>query len=89
MALSEIETKMKRFSLIAKGILGGFVITAVEFIFGFIFNIILKMKVWDYSNIPFNIKGQICPVFTFIWIILSMIFIPFSGLIKRKISSKE
>lgn len=62
-----------KFALIASA-----VITALEFVFGIIFNIILKMNVWDYSNVPMNILGQICIPFSLIWfgfgIILYFIF---------------
>lgn len=51
-----------RFALIACA-----VITALEFIFGIIFNILLKMNVWDYSNVPMNILGQISIPFSLIW----------------------
>ncbi len=43
------------------------VITLLEFIFGIIFNLLLEMKVWDYSNVPMNIMGQICLPFSLIW----------------------
>lgn len=49
------------------GIMASIVITSLEFIFGIIFNIIFKMNVWDYSNTPFNILGQICLPFSLIW----------------------
>lgn len=46
-------------------------ITAVEFVFGVIFNLWLKMGVWDYSAVPFNILGQVCLPFSLIWIAVS------------------
>ena len=52
------------------------VITSTEFLSGYILNVILKLDIWDYSNMPFNILGQICPQFMFLWYILSLIFIP-------------
>lgn len=45
-------------------------ITAVEFLVGVVVNLWLKLKVWDYSARPFNILGQICPLFTFLWLLL-------------------
>ena len=48
------------------------VITAVEFVFGVIFNLWLKMGVWDYSAVPFNILGQVCLPFSLIWIAVSI-----------------
>ena len=48
-------------------------ITAAEFITGVLLNMVLKLSVWDYSNMPFNVLGQICPAFTVIWFVLSLI----------------
>lgn len=81
--------KLKRVSLIIKGIVGGIFITSIELIFGIIFNIILKKNVWDYSRMPLNLGGQICAVYSFFWVLLSMIFIPFAGFIKKKLKSAE
>ena len=59
-------------SLPARCISYAFIITSVELVFGVIFNIILGLGVWDYSNQPFNILGQICPGFITVWIVLSL-----------------
>lgn len=89
LALSEIEERFKRLTLFVKALFGGFIITAVEFIFGVIFNLILKMRVWDYSDMPLNIKGQVCPLFTVLWVGLSAVFIPLSRYIKRILSRRS
>ena len=47
-------------------------ITAIEFLSGYILNIILGLGIWDYSGVPFNILGQICLPFTAAWYILSL-----------------
>ena len=60
-----------RISLFTLSLLGSAVITAVEFIFGVIFNIWLGMTVWDYSSAPFNLLGQVCLPFSLLWIIVS------------------
>lgn len=51
----------------------GLAITAVEFIAGLIINIWLGMNVWDYSAMPGNIMGQICPQFLAMWVGLSAV----------------
>ena len=51
--------------------IGALVITVLEFIFGVILNIWLQLNIWDYSNMPLNICGQICLPFTIIWFFLS------------------
>lgn len=49
-------------------------ITAVEYFTGLIFIVKLKMKLWDYSNNRFNIKGIICPLYSFFWMLLSALY---------------
>lgn len=52
-------------------LIGAVMITAVEYVFGVFFNIVLGMNVWDYSRMPLNLFGQICLPFTAIWVIVS------------------
>ena len=47
------------------------IITALEFFVGLLVNKIFRLHVWDYSHLPFNIFGQICPLFSFAWFLLS------------------
>lgn len=49
-------------------------ITILEFVAGMIFIHGMKIKLWDYSDQWGNIKGIICPLFTFFWMILSAIY---------------
>lgn len=53
-----------------KCLLGSVIITSVEFTVGVIVNIILGWNVWDYSDMPFNLLGQICLPFTVLWFFL-------------------
>lgn len=50
-------------------------ITTLEFITGYIVNIRLGWNIWDYSKFPFNVCGQICPLFTIAWYYVSGIAI--------------
>lgn len=84
LGLSKISDTFKYKSLFFKALVGCGFITGIEFIFGIIFNIMLKRKVWDYSRMPLNIGGQICAVYTFFWFVLSLIFIPLTDNIKNK-----
>ncbi len=65
--LYKIYKKHREISYLKKYIIASIVITFIEFFVGFIFNIILKQKVWNYSNMPFNIYGQICLIYSFLW----------------------
>ena len=56
-------------------LLGTLIITALEFVTGCIVNLWLKLHVWDYYNMPFNLFGQICLPFSIMWFILSPVCI--------------
>lgn len=58
-----------------QGIIGSAIITCFEFMAGCILNIWLGLGVWDYSQLPFNIMGQICLAFSIAWIGLSVLAI--------------
>lgn len=58
--------------LIKQMLFSAVIITLLEFISGVIVNIWLDLNVWDYSHIPFNLMGQICPRFFFIWFVISL-----------------
>lgn len=51
---------------------GGMVL--LEFIAGLIFIKGFKVKLWDYSNMKGNVLGIICPIFTFLWLVVAVIF---------------
>lgn len=61
--------------LIIQSIMSALLVTANEFIAGLIVNIALGWNVWDYSNIPLNLMGQICLPFTILWIFVSCVAI--------------
>ena len=66
--INEITPKM---NIILQMFIGSVIVTIIEFISGYIINIILGLNVWDYSNLMFNYKGQISLIFTVIWFFLS------------------
>lgn len=55
-----------------QALIGTTIITGLEFITGCIVNLWLGWNVWDYSNVPFNILGQICLPYTILWIPMSL-----------------
>ena len=52
-------------------IIGSFVVTGIEFVSGCIVNLWLGWNVWDYSNMPLNLLGQICLPFSLLWVLVS------------------
>lgn len=65
-----------------KLIISALIISAVELSSGIILNIILNLHVWDYSAQKFNILGQVCPLFSFYWLLLSVPGIALCSFIK-------
>lgn len=55
--------------------IGALIITFVELISGCIINLILEWNVWDYSEMPFNVLGQICLPFSLVWYAISALVI--------------
>ena len=56
-----------------QALIGAILITINEFITGCIFNLGYGLHIWDYSNLPCNIMGQICIPFTIIWFFIAII----------------
>lgn len=78
-----------RISVLSQMILSSFIITVLEFITGYIVNIKLGWHVWDYSQMPYNLYGQICLAYSFIWLFLSLVCILVDDFIRWKIFDEE
>ena len=50
-------------------------ITVLELLTGIVFNLHLKMDIWDYSDRFMNFYGQVCPLYSFLWFLLSYIIL--------------
>lgn len=57
--------------LFLQGVYGAVMVTVAEFFAGLVLNVWLKLDVWDYSDMPFNLLGQICLPFSLLWVLLS------------------
>ena len=80
---SVIAKRLSHIPLVCRAVIAAMAVTAVEFIFGVIFNIIFKMGVWDYSNQVCNLCGQICPLFSFLWCGLAFLTLPLASLFNK------
>ena len=80
---SLVAEKFKEKNILLKAAICAVGVTAVEFVFGVIFNIMLKMNVWDYSHIPLNLLGQVCPLFTILWAGIAIAFLPLAEVINK------
>ena len=70
-------------------ILSAFVITLIEYISGYILNIKLNLGIWDYTNLKYNLNGQISLIFSFIWIFLSYFAIRFDDMLKNDLCRRK
>lgn len=70
-------------------LIGSIIITTLEYITGCIVNIQLGMNVWDYSELPFNLNGQICLLFSVLWYFISVIGIILDDIIRWKLFNEE
>lgn len=56
-----------------QSIVGGAGVLTLEFVFGCVLNLWLGLNIWDYSNEPINILGQVCLPFAFAWVLLAAV----------------
>lgn len=70
-------------------LIGTGIVTVVEFFSGIVINLIFKLDVWDYSNLPFNLLGQICLVFCILWFFVSAIAIVLDDFLRYWIFEEE
>lgn len=62
---------------------GAAIVTALELITGIIVNLHLGWDVWDYSDMPGNFMGQVCPQFAVAWFFLSAAAIKLENALHR------
>ena len=55
-----------------KALMCSIIITISEFFAGVFLNIILELRIWDYSDMPFHLMGQISLPFSLIWFFISL-----------------
>lgn len=80
LSLYKLYRRYPRLSVPEKCLFGSLVITGVEFAVGCFVNLKMGWKVWDYSNMPFNLKGQICLLYSVLW---GLLCIPMSMVCKK------
>ena len=67
-----IFSRFRTMGILMRCLTGAVVITFVEFITGCIINYWLGLGIWDYSDQKWNLMGQICPLYTLFWGVLSL-----------------
>ena len=70
MTVIDINMIFKKIPLIFRAFLATISVTLIELFSGLIINRWLQLKVWDYTNSPYNICGQVCLKFSIYWFLL-------------------
>jgi len=83
LALYKLFKRHKNMAIYKKCILGSLVISTVEFVFGIILNKLLRLDIWNYSDIPFNLLGQVCLLYSFLWALLCIPICPLTNKISK------
>ena len=78
-----------RLGLAWQALIGAGFVTAVEFVAGLIVNRWLGLNVWDYSDMPLNILGQVCLLYTVFWVFLSVIGILLDDYLRYKLYREQ
>ncbi len=64
-------------------------VTAAELACGCVVNLWMGLGVWDYANMPLNLLGQVCLVYTLLWIPLSVVGIVLDDVLRWKLYEEE
>ena len=86
---SLIEKHYRESSPVFKAVLCSSAVCVIELLFGVIFNLYFKMNVWDYSNEPLNLWGQICPMFALRWGALGLAALPLARALEKLLDRKR
>ena len=87
LAICYTNRKLRSKNLFLRAAICAVIITVVEFICGCIVNLLFDLSVWDYSEVPYNLLGQICLLYSFIWFAISAVICALISIpqkIKRK-----
>ena len=68
--LGQLYKRCRRLCLAFKMLIGATIITALEFLTGLLVN--RSYAIWDYRRLPCQLCGQICLVFSLLWVPVSL-----------------
>ena len=78
-----IYSRFPNLSILLKALIGSAVITSTEFFLGLILNYKLHLDIWDYSELRFNLFGQISLLYSLLWAVLSALISPICTAINK------
>jgi hypothetical protein len=68
---------------------GTLITLCIEFVSGMILNVWLKLNIWDYSNLKYNLYGQICLTYAGWWFLLMPLAIWMDDYLRYKLFDEE
>ena len=80
---SLIEKRFSEKNVIFRATLSALTVSFIELCIGIVFNLSYSMKIWDYSDQPLNLFGQVCPLFTVLWGLIFVLVLPIIRLLNR------
>lgn len=83
------ESKRKNRSMWVQCLLATLETLYIEFVSGEILNVGLKLNIWDYSNLPFNLDGQVCLLYAVLWFFLMPTAIYADDFLRYKLFHEE
>ncbi len=75
----------KDIPLMVQAPMASIIITLLEYYSGIILNIHLGLNIWDYSDLPLNVDGQVCLMYSLLWMILGSIAVLLDDFVRWKI----
>ena len=85
LGIYRINERLLFLPLLVRGLLSACLITAVELAAGCILNLWLGLGIWNYTEVPLNLWGQICLPFFVLWFLLSLGAAGLCRLIRKQI----
>lgn len=61
----------EKMGIIPQMLISTLIISELEFITGYIFNIKFGCHIWSYAGLPYNLMGQICLGYSALWMLVS------------------
>ena len=76
-----------RLSLSLRLLLSAACVTALELLTGLLVN--REYQVWDYRKLPFHYRGQICLIYSLLWLPVCLFGMMLHGLIEKQLIDKH
>lgn len=77
--------KFYNMKILYQSIISTIIILGIEFLSGCILNLWLGLGIWDYTGLPLNILGQVCPLYGILWFLLSPLVIWLEDYLRYKL----